>query len=118
MTHHCPTGWHAVPQHWCREKHGCKCAGCETAYRAYWRRKMHALRGYSDRGLGDALPTQAQIRSLLDRGWSRAEIARRVGCHRKVIEWTAAGRERRVSERVRRGVDGLWRRELGREVAA
>lgn len=106
--HHCPTGWHAVPQVWCRIKHDCRCDGCVQDYRTHWRRKMHRLRGYSDRGLGDADATRAQLRMLVEAGMPRAEIARTVGCHRKTIEWTLLA-DRRVSARVRRAVDRLWR---------
>lgn len=110
--HRCPTGWHAVPQHWCREKHGCTCPGCTDDYRAHWRKKMHRLRGHTDRELDDASVTRVRLRMLHERGWTITALADAVGCQRQTIRWTLRGDERRVSARVRGAVERLWVDEL------
>ena len=112
VSHHCPTGWHAVPQHWCREKHGCTCDGCVADYRRHWRAKMHRLYGYTDRGLEPGDMTAVKLRMLLDAGWSQTAIAAEVGCNRHVVGWIIRGEQRRVSARIRSRVDRLWRGAL------
>lgn len=84
------------------------CAGCTDDYRAHWRQKMHRLRGHTDRELGDAAVTRVRLRMLRERGWTITALAGAVGCNRQTIRWTLRGDDRRVSARVRSGVERLW----------
>lgn len=94
-----------------RYRHGCRCLLCraaEAAYRAQYR--AAAVRGLVPLGRREpAGRTWLQVHQLRVEGFSRADLARRLGLRRA----TLVPHDGRVTVRVRRLVDAAWHRHCG-----
>lgn len=75
---------------------GCRCDACKAARSAYERSRARA-RGYGrPTGFVDAEPVRAKVRQLQAQGYTYAEMERRIGCDRQVVDALLHGKRGRV----------------------